>query len=1032
MNKKTTRQAILLLGILMIFQAAVAQNGQNPFAVKQKTPTGNSVISPAPLNAGPLSNAVQGQRTLQTAYGYNYHSILFQNPLLNRDFQIAEQQYDKNGLLILTENAGGYGVPFNSRSEEETLQACYNYLDQIKSAMRIQNPEQEFLPEGQWEDDLGFTHVRLQQYFQGLEVFGGEILLHGSQGLINRFNGTYYPTPDVNDLTPELQEQQAVDVVIQDVSTLTTYTSMSQEIKSFLNYDGPESKLVIYHYDRDLGSERLAWHVTIRPNVLDWYQYFVDAKTGEIINKFNNTCTDGPATAQAVDLNGVTRTINTYLKNGKYYLLDASRPMFGGGDIPDNPVGAIVTLDANYSTMQNLSVYYLVSQNNSWDNPTAVSAHYNAGTTYEYFRSTHSRNSIDGKGGTIYSIINVNDDNGGGLDNAFWNGQAMFYGNGASDFLPLAGGLDVGGHEMAHGVTQNTANLVYQNEPGAINEAMSDIAGAMVDREDWQMGEDIIKPGNPGFPTGAMRDMSNPHNGGNSFSDPSFQPAHTNEKYTGSGDNGGVHLNSGIINFAYYKLATNTSKNKAEKIFYRALSTYMTTTSQFIDCRLAFENAAKDLYGNNSAEYNAVVNAFYAVGIGDQSGGGGGSPPPGEIEINPGQDYILSVDVDAQNANTLYISSTQGDNFIPISQTMPNRKPSITDDGSVAVFVDENKMMKAVELSGQYEEWQLSPDIVWDNVAVSKDGSKIAAITTDVDSAIWVYNFNLSQWAKYHLYNPTYSEGVITENVLYADALEWDYSGEYLIYDAYNKLVNEDGNDISYWDMGFIRVWNNASNSWGDGDIFKLFSALPEGISVGDPTLAKNSPYIIAFDYLDDNSGEIYVLAANLVTGDVGTIYQNTVLGMPSYSKKDDKLVFSAESTDNTEVVGVISLANDKINPNGNPSLLIDYAKWPVWYATGQRNLTDVEENPVDDIFANVYPNPFSDELTLVAEIKNNETYQIKVFNIYGQLVKEVSGVSGGEMATVKMNTDSWAEGTYLVRISTGKLTTTKKIVKVR
>ncbi len=1033
MIKKSTFSTILLLGFFFVFQVLPAQNGSNPFAVKQKTTTSRSGFTPAPLNAGPLMNALQGQRNLQTTPGYNYHAILFQNPTLNSTSRYAEQQYDKNGLLIMAENAVGYGVPFNSRSEEATVQACYKYLDQIKSAMRIQDPEKEFSVEKQWEDDLGYTHVRMQQYFGGLEVFGGEVILHGTQGMLTRFNGTYYPTPDVIDLYPDIQEQQAVDIVIQDVSTVTTYAEIPDEIKSFYNYEGPETRLVIYHYDRELNSERLAWHVSIRPNVLDWYQYFVDAKTGEVINKYNNTCTDGPATAQGVDLNGVTRTIHTYLKNGKYYLLDASRPMFdeGQSDIPDNPVGAIVTLDANYSTMQNLSVYYLTSQNNSWDNPTAVSAHYNAGTTYEYYKNTHSRNSIDGKGGTIYSIINVNDDNGGGLDNAFWNGQAMFYGNGNQAFLPLAGALDVGGHEMTHGVTQHTANLVYQNESGAINEAMSDIAGAMVDRDDWQLAEDIVPANSPYFPTGAMRDMSNPHNGGSSFNDPSYQPAHVNEMYHGSSDNGGVHTNSGIINYAYYKLATAISKDKAEKVFYRALTTYMTSTSQFIDCRLAFENAAKDLYGNSSNEYNAVNDAFYSVGIGEQSGGGGGSPPPGEIEINPGQDYILSVDVNPEDANTLYISNTQATEFLPISQTTPKRKPSVTDDGSYAVFVAQNNAMVAIPLTDPYEEWNLSEEFIWDNVAISKDGTKIAAITTDVDSAIWVYSFGNQQWAKYHLYNPTFSEGVITENVLYADAIEWDYSGEYLIYDAYNKLENKEGDDISYWDMGFIRVWNNASNSWGDGEIFKLFSALPEGISVGDPSLAKNSPYIIAFDYFDDYSGEIFVLAANLVTGDVGAIYQNTILGMPDYSKMDNKLVFSAMSNDNVEVIGQISLQSDKINPTGDPSVLIGYAKWPVWYATGQRNLTDLEENLVEDIFVNAYPNPFNNELTLVAEIKNNNPYDIKVFNIYGQLVKEISGVSQSEMATVKLNTDNWAKGTYLVRINTGKHTTTKKIVKV-
>lgn len=1033
MKKTTKHLSIFLIGFIVIFQVAVAQSGKNPFRVKQKNNTTKVLTNPSPLAAYHYFTTVSNPRNLSPSSGYNYHPIPFQNPLLMASSQYADQQYDKKGLLIYAENAVGYGVPYNSRSDESTLDACYTYLDNIKNVMQIQDVRKEFVRENTWNDELGFTHVKMQQYYNGLEVFGGEILLHGSKGMINRFNGTYYPTPAITNFTPQLNKQEAVDQVIQDVSTRTTYAPLSEEIQSFLNYHGPVATLVIYHYDRDLNSERLAWHVSIRPNVLDWYQYFVDAQTGEIINQYNNTCTDGPATAQAVDLNGITQTINTYLTNGKYYMIDASRPMFNPGQssFPDKPVGAIMTLDANQSTMANLSMYHVTTANNVWNNPTAVSAHINAGTTYEYYRTTHNRNSIDGNGGTIISIINVNDDNGGGLDNAFWNGQAMFYGNGSQLFLPLAKALDVGGHEMTHGVIQNTANLVYQNESGAINEAMADIGGTMVDRDDWHLGEDVIPPNSPSFPTGYLRDMQNPHNGGSSFSDPSYQPANVNEMYHGNSDNGGVHTNSGIINHAYYLLADGISKDKAEKIFYRALANYMTKSSQFIDCRLAFESAAKDLYGNGSNEYNAVVNAFYSVGIGNQGGGGSGSGTPDDLNVNPGQDYILIVDVNSSDPNTLYIAQTDGQGFTALSKTSVKRKPSITDDGSVAVFVNEEDKMNAIELSGSFDEWQLSPDVIWDNVAVSKDGTKIAAITTEIDSAIWVYDFGLAQWAKYHLYNPTFSEGVVTENVLYADAIEWDYTSEYLIYDAYNTLENNDGEDISYWDMGLIRVWNNQSNSWGDGKIFKLFSALPEGISIGNPSLSKNSPYIIAFDYYDANTDDTWVMAANLETGDVGEIFNNQVLGFPNYSKNDNKLVFNAMSTGNNEGIGQIVLKNDKISPNGDPVLLIDQAKYPVWYATGVRQLLDINENNTGDFFTNAYPNPFDKQITLVAALEKNTGYLIKVFNIYGQKVVELSGVGNSNLTKAELNTEDWAKGTYLVQIRMGNKVTSRKIVKM-
>ena len=106
----------------------------------------------------------------------------------------------------------------------------------------------------------------------------------------------------------------------------------------------------------------------------------------------------------------------------------------------------------------------------------------------------------------MLSLINVSDpDNGQPLDNAFWNGKAMFYGNGNVSFKPLAGGLDVAGHEMTHGVIENTANLEYKGESGAINESLADIFGSMIDPDDWTIGEDVAKLAT--YPSGALRSL---------------------------------------------------------------------------------------------------------------------------------------------------------------------------------------------------------------------------------------------------------------------------------------------------------------------------------------------------------------------------------------------------------------------------------------------------------------------------------------------------------------------------------------------
>jgi hypothetical protein len=346
-------------------------------------------------------------------------------------------------------------------------------------------------------------------------------------------------------------------------------------------------------------------------------------------------------------------------------------------------------------------------------------------------------------------------------------------------------------------------------------------------------------------------------------------------------------------------------------------------------------------------------------------------------------------------------------------------------------MITEGDEMVRIEMTDPYNETVISPDEIWDNVAVSKYGNRLAAITTDVDSAIWVYDYGKSQWAKFHLYSPTFSEGVIVNNVLYADAIEWDYTGQYLVYDAYNVIENDDGNDIYYWDVGFIKVWNNAANNWGDGEIFKLFSDLPEGISIGNPSLSKNTPFILAFDYFDENTGNTKIMGANLETGDVETIFDNAILGFPNYSKLDNKIVFSANDNSGTEVVGVIGLQSDKISPSGDASILIDVAKWPVWYATGERDLMDVDEAQLPGkIFTQVFPNPANKQINLTINSEDVENFEVNIFNIYGQLLLTEQGTSQSGITQKIIDVSRFPAGTYVMKINVDGRSFNHKIVK--
>ena len=922
-------------------------------------------------------------------------------------------------------------------TDSEIEEAVYDYLKAVKRTLKINNTTQEFGISDTETDDIGMTHIRMQQYFMGLKVYGGDLVLHANnKGQLQSLNGRFYPTPNIDNIIPSITKNVASQNVINDVKNETVYKELTEKEKTFLQSDQTEARLVIYHKGVEIEGEKLAWHITVRPNFVERWEYFVDAESGEILYRLNHTCSlDGPTTATAVDLFGISRTINVYEKNSSFFMIDGSQSMFnlGTSTLPDDPRGAIWTIDANNTSPQNnLNVSHVTSSNNQWNNPTAVSAHYNAEKSYDYFKNTHNRNSINGNGGRIVSIINVTDENGGSMDNAFWNGAAIFYGNGGNAFQPLAKGLDVAGHEMSHGVISNSANLQYNGQSGALNESFADIFGVMIDRNDWNIGEDVANTST--FPTGTMRSMSDPHNGGFNLNDPGYQPRHMNEVYTGSQDNGGVHINSGIVNWAFYKYATAIGKDKAEDVYYRALVNYLTANSQFVDARLAIIQAATDLYNAGSNEVTEAGLAFDAVGIAAPSGGGstggGGSTnvgviQPGDLTAVNGPDYLMLHDTDPFNSNTLYSFDPSDNSFDALTTTTLVRPPSVTDDGSYAVYIGTDNIMRGLQLDGS-SEGIIQANSIWENVAISKDGNRLAAITTAQDTLIWVYDFISAQWATFKLYSPTATQGVTANDVVFADALEWDYSGEYLMYDAFNKIGGFGGQDIEYWDVGVLKAWDTTTNSFGDGQISKLFSNLPEDVSIGNPSFSKNSPYIVTFDYIDVAQNEFYLISVNLVDGSVGTIYQNDQLSYPNYSMLDNKIVFDAQNSSGDPVLATIDVDVDKLTPLGQASILIQEAKWGKWYAQGNRDGTSSSINLDKDLNLKLYPNPVTSVLTVELG-KFEENSIVEITNTLGQVIRQTTITSN----LVQVAMDDLSNGIYLVKIQIGNNQYVQKIIKL-
>jgi bacillolysin len=262
-----------------------------------------------------------------------------------------------------------------------------------------------------------------------------------------------------------------------------------------------------------------------------------------------------------------------------------------------------------------------------------------------------------------------------------------------------------------------------------------------------------------------------------------------------------------------------------------------------VDCRVAVIKAASDLHGASSAEVTAARAAFDAVGIlGEQSGN-----YEVDVNVNPGQEFLLAV---GGNFNGIFLHTPEGSPIRTLTNRSVLSKPSISDDGSEIVYVSTDNHIYYITINwntNQTQEQRLSNTAIWRNVIISKDGTKVAALTKEIINEIVVFHFGASTTSStFELYNPTFTQGVNTGDVLYADAMEFDLTGEYIMYDAENAIKSNSSGTINYWDIGIIKVWNNQSGTFSFGAVEKLFPALPNGISIGNPT----SPKTVLISYL--------------------------------------------------------------------------------------------------------------------------------------------------------------------------------------
>lgn len=459
------------------------------------------------------------------------------------------------------------------------------------------------------KDSTGTTHVRLARSYAGLRVVGGDLVVHTTA-------------------SGKVSSSQTLDSTL-SLSTTPTMSAAKALKSAGIKVDKRAKKPSLVVDAIGGASPRLAWLATTTgtqadgtPSRIDNY---IDAATGKKLHAIQRIQTvDGDGQS----LYGGTVPLQLTGSGSSFQLKDPTRGNTYTVDVNNKTDSFLCTLlglsCATGSVMTSTDTHFGNGSTSSRESA-AVDAQYGTDVTWDYFKNVHNRNGIFGTGQGSFNRVHY----GKNYVNAFWDGTKMTYGDGdGSRFGPLTS-LDVAAHEMSHGVTENTANLTYSGESGGLNESTSDIFGTMAefyaangsDVGDYLIGEKFDSTGQ------GLRRMDNPASDGKSVN-----------CWSSSVKNLDVHYSSGIGNHFFYLLAegsgaksingvahnsttcngstlTGIGRSAAEKIWFRALTVYMTSSTNYSGARTATLNASRDLYGASSAQHAAVANAWSAVSV---------------------------------------------------------------------------------------------------------------------------------------------------------------------------------------------------------------------------------------------------------------------------------------------------------------------------------------------------------------------------------------------------------------------------------
>ncbi len=594
----------------------------------------------------------------------------------NTNFVTIEQNSTDLPKPVYQNAMGSFFVMFNNLNISNT-----DFYSGINAYFNLDTQHTFEIVNKKFDTETGYTHYSYQHFYNNVKVHGDMVFVHEKNAKITHINGQI--VTNFNGFKIENQLSNDKIIAIAQANFGATENVIQSEIQNYIYKQQINESVAL----KNVAKVNLS---TLKP--LKSIDFLIDVQTGEIINQISKLHhADTPSSSNTFFRGTKSITVDSY--NGSYRLKDNFRNI---RTLNGSQLNGSLNNDGSFS---GYTEYTNSTPNFAMNSlKPAVEVHWAIKETYDYYKNIHNRLSFDGNNHIIHNYYDAGnllgtDENAAAFDEVsggtVYNG--MFYGKGGSLMYPVVG-LDVVGHEFSHMVVSRNGNggLDYENESGAMNESFADIFGTSIeffvnDNPNWTIGEGLFKNNTtPNY----FRSMSNPNSAPSQIGLPNQPDTYkgtfwqkTTNNPNGSNDYGGVHINSGVGNHWFYLLSmggqgTNDIGNvyyvnpitikKAEKIAYTALTTGLSPSATYLDFYNASQAAAVALYGSNSNEWEQVVNAWYAVGIGAKAA----STPAFEMQTklkvypNPVENDLLTIESEIEGNVTVEVFDLTGKSIL--------------------------------------------------------------------------------------------------------------------------------------------------------------------------------------------------------------------------------------------------------------------------------------------------------------------------------------------------------------------------------